>query len=281
MASWEAKWGEGGTGAAARPGAEFAGTKSVFPTDVPDELRERMQQVAVEAFNALRLRDYGRVDLRVTPTEEIYVIEVNPNCYLERTAEFSRAAAEAGIAHARWSRRILELAQARYYARDRNERSRRQGAGFSVMRERRSYFLRLLRGLLLGAALLGSLLAPAFFAPAFLAPPFLAAFFLAAFFAAFFFAAMGISSEGGETPDRTPGGSYEPAVGHRSAFPPRHDLMARLATTCGACRQAVPTGSGSELVITERGEPKDFRGGGNARGGRRDRARGWRCGWHR
>ena len=26
-----------------------------------------MQTVAVEAFNALRLRDYGRVDLRVTP----------------------------------------------------------------------------------------------------------------------------------------------------------------------------------------------------------------------
>jgi D-alanine-D-alanine ligase len=114
VASWEAKWGEGGTGAEGETGAEFAGTKSVFPTDVPPELAERMQQVAVEAFNALRLRDYARVDLRVTPKEEIYVIEVNPNCYLEKSAEFSRAAEKSGIAHDALIARILELALARY-----------------------------------------------------------------------------------------------------------------------------------------------------------------------
>jgi len=85
-----------------------------LPTDVPAELLERMQTVAVESFNALRLRDYGRVDLRVTAAAEIYVIEVNPNCYLERTGEFSRAAAEAGITHDALIARIVELAQGRY-----------------------------------------------------------------------------------------------------------------------------------------------------------------------
>ena len=114
VASWEAKWGEGGTGGEGETGKEFAGTKSIFPTDVSPELVERMQAVAVEAFNALRLRDYGRVDLRVTPAEEIYVIEVNPNCYLEQSGEFSRAAAEAGIAHDGLIARIVELAQGRY-----------------------------------------------------------------------------------------------------------------------------------------------------------------------
>ena len=114
VASWEAKWGEGGTGGAGETGAEFAGTRSIFPTDVPAELLERMQTVAVESFNALRLRDYGRVDLRVTAATEIYVIEVNPNCYLERTGEFSRAAAEAGITHDALIARIVELAQGRY-----------------------------------------------------------------------------------------------------------------------------------------------------------------------
>ena len=114
VASWEAKWGEGGTGGTSETGAEFTGTKSIFPTDVPPELLERMQLVAVETYNALRLRDYGRVDLRVTPAEEIYVIEANPNCYLEQSAEFSRAAAEAGIPHDALIARILELAQGRY-----------------------------------------------------------------------------------------------------------------------------------------------------------------------
>jgi D-alanine-D-alanine ligase len=114
VASYEAKWGEGGTGGSAETGAEFAGTKSIFPSDLPSELVQRIQAVAVDAFGALRLRDYGRVDLRVTPDERIYVIEVNPNCYLERTGEFARAASAAGIDHASLVARILELAQARY-----------------------------------------------------------------------------------------------------------------------------------------------------------------------
>jgi len=114
VASYEAKWGEGGTGDTTETGAEFAGTKSIFPTDLSPELTQRMQAVAVEAFNALRLRDYGRVDLRVTPSEEIYVIEVNPNCYLERSGEFARSAQEHGLDHAALVGRIAELALGRY-----------------------------------------------------------------------------------------------------------------------------------------------------------------------
>jgi D-alanine-D-alanine ligase len=114
VASFEAKWGEGGTGGTAETGAEFAGTKSIFPDDLSPELTTRMQEVAVQAFNALRLRDYGRVDLRVTPDERIYVIEVNPNCYLEQSGEFARAAAAADIPHEALVKRILELATARY-----------------------------------------------------------------------------------------------------------------------------------------------------------------------
>ena len=90
------------------------GTKSVFPTDVSDDLTQRMQKAAVAFFQALRLRDYARVDLRVTEKEEIYVIEVNPNCYLERSAEFATAAAKDGIDYPALINRILELANARY-----------------------------------------------------------------------------------------------------------------------------------------------------------------------
>jgi D-alanine-D-alanine ligase len=110
IASWEAKWGDEGD----EKGAEFEGTKSVFPTDLPDELAERMQKVAVDSFNALRLRDYARVDLRVNAKEEIYVIEVNPNCYLEKSAEFATAAGKSGIEYDALIARIVELANARY-----------------------------------------------------------------------------------------------------------------------------------------------------------------------
>ncbi len=110
IASWEAKWGDEGD----EKGAEFEGTKSVFPTDVSDELAARMQQVAIDAFNALRLRDYARVDLRVNAKEEIYVIEVNPNCYLEQSAEFASAAAKEGTDYQTLINRIVNLASARY-----------------------------------------------------------------------------------------------------------------------------------------------------------------------
>ncbi len=110
IASWSAKWGEEGGG----EGAEFAGTQSVFPSDLPEELSERIKKVAIDAFHALRLRDYARVDLRVTDSGKIYVIEVNPNCYLEEKSEFATAALKEGIEYPALINRIVELASARY-----------------------------------------------------------------------------------------------------------------------------------------------------------------------
>ena len=110
IASYAAKWGDDGAGS----GDEYAGTESIFPTGVDPELVERMQKVAVEAFDALRLRDYARIDLRVTPSGEIFVIEVNPNCYLEKSGEFARAAEKGGFPYPALVERIVELATARY-----------------------------------------------------------------------------------------------------------------------------------------------------------------------
>ncbi|MDQ3951037.1 MAG: ATP-grasp domain-containing protein, partial [Gemmatimonadota bacterium] len=110
IASWEAKWGADGQGA----GEEFAGTKSVFPEGVAEDLVKRMQAIAIECFQALRLRDYARIDLRVTPGGDVYVIEVNPNCYLERESEFARAAERAGHTYEELISRIVDLAAARY-----------------------------------------------------------------------------------------------------------------------------------------------------------------------
>jgi D-alanine-D-alanine ligase len=110
IASWDAKWGTDGQGA----GVEFAGTKSVFPGGVAEDLIKRMHGIAIESFQALRLRDYARIDLRVTPAGDVYVIEVNPNCYLERESEFARAAARAGHSYEALIERIVHLASARY-----------------------------------------------------------------------------------------------------------------------------------------------------------------------
>ncbi len=110
IASWAAKWGDEGDS----KGAEFEGSESIFPDNLPDELRAKMQKVAVEAFHALRLRDYARVDMRVTDAGDVFVIEVNPNCYLEAKSEFARAAERDGLPYDALIAQIVELAAARY-----------------------------------------------------------------------------------------------------------------------------------------------------------------------
>jgi D-alanine-D-alanine ligase len=89
--------------------AEYRGTRPVI-ADVPDELKARLQKVALDACRALRVRDYGRVDLRLTDAGEIYVIEVNASCYLERDGEFAMAARAAGLEYPALIQRIADLA---------------------------------------------------------------------------------------------------------------------------------------------------------------------------
>ncbi|MFL5487271.1 MAG: ATP-grasp domain-containing protein [Gemmatimonadaceae bacterium] len=110
IASWEAKWGDDGD----EKGQQFEGTRSIFPSDLSEELTEKIQRVAIDTFQALRLRDYARIDVRVTSNEEIYVIEANPNCYLERNSEFARAALKSGLEYPALIARIVELATGRY-----------------------------------------------------------------------------------------------------------------------------------------------------------------------
>jgi D-alanine-D-alanine ligase len=92
---------------------EYKGTRSVL-AQLPDELRARLQKVAVDAYRALRVRDYGRVDLRLTDTGDIYVLEVNASCYLEKSSEFAMSAGAAGIEYPKLIERIVELALERY-----------------------------------------------------------------------------------------------------------------------------------------------------------------------
>jgi D-alanine-D-alanine ligase len=113
----KAKW--------ARGSAEYNGTRAVI-AEVGAELRARLQKIARGAYRALRVRDYGRIDLRLNDSGDIYVIEVNGNCYLERSGEFAVAAAAAGIDYPTLLNRIVELACRRCHrAGPRRRRSRR------------------------------------------------------------------------------------------------------------------------------------------------------------
>ena len=105
----------------------YQGTKAVI-ADVDPELKAKLQRVSLDAYRALRVRDYGRIDLRLTETGQLYVIEVNASCYLEETSEFAMAAAAAGIDYATLVNRIPELALERWTHRTAVKKKRKRAA---------------------------------------------------------------------------------------------------------------------------------------------------------
>ena len=88
-------------------------TKSAPVEDLDDETTQKLQDTALAAYRALKLRDYGRIDLRLNKKGEVYVIEANPNPWLASTAEFAMAAKKAGYTYAEIIDKIVKLAYAR------------------------------------------------------------------------------------------------------------------------------------------------------------------------
>jgi len=109
IAGTEVKW-ERGTEA-------YKKTKLRIPEDLKEETVAELQDVAVRAYRALEIRDYGRVDMRLTNDGKIYILEVNPNPWLHTTAEFALAAKQAGRDYPTLIEEIVNVAVARYRGR--------------------------------------------------------------------------------------------------------------------------------------------------------------------
>ncbi len=89
-------------------------TRSHVVEDLDEKTTERIQEKAMAAYQALKLRDYGRIDMRLTEKGEIYVLEANPNPWLSSGAEFAMAARKSGRTYTDLMRDIVDLAMARY-----------------------------------------------------------------------------------------------------------------------------------------------------------------------
>jgi D-alanine-D-alanine ligase len=114
FATQEAKWNKASEGYKA---------PERFPHDIPEPVYKAMQDAAIDACKALRIFDYGRVDMRARCSPELpkddpnswkfYIIEVNPNPYLEENAEIAMSAREGGLQYVELLEKILESAERR------------------------------------------------------------------------------------------------------------------------------------------------------------------------
>ena len=89
-------------------------TKSAPAEDLDEATTKRLSETALSAYQALKLRDYGRVDMRLSKKGEVFVIEANPNPWLASSAEFAMAAKKAGRNYTELIAEIVDLARSRY-----------------------------------------------------------------------------------------------------------------------------------------------------------------------
>lgn len=85
-------------------------TRYVVPADLDDAKTREMQDMALAAFKALGARGFGRVDFRMTPEGDLYVLELNTIPGFTSHSLLPKAAAAAGIEFPVLCDRILRTA---------------------------------------------------------------------------------------------------------------------------------------------------------------------------
>ena len=115
IVSYKAKW---------EPDSPECKDSPTERAELSPELEAKVVAAAQAAFDALDCRDYGRVDVRLSPEGQPYVIDINPNCDLHPEAGFAKAARSIGIEYPALALRLVEIALARHHA---NTSHRRPG----------------------------------------------------------------------------------------------------------------------------------------------------------
>jgi D-alanine-D-alanine ligase len=96
-------------------------TKSRLAENLDEDTASLLSETALAAYRAVKLRDYGRIDMRLSAKGEVYVIEANPNPWLSNKQEFAMAAKASGRTYTQLIGEIVDLALARYANRDKGQ----------------------------------------------------------------------------------------------------------------------------------------------------------------
>jgi D-alanine-D-alanine ligase len=77
--------------------------------DLPDGAAEQIAELGREIYRSLDLSGYARIDLRLTPEGDVYLLEANPNPQIARGEDFADSAAAAGVSYESLLQRILTM----------------------------------------------------------------------------------------------------------------------------------------------------------------------------
>ncbi len=105
IATQFAKWDE--------PYRERRGIKNVFARPISKAARATIEETCRSAYRALWLRDYARLDVRLTASGEVWFIEANANPFISYGHDVATAAEKAGMDYTAFISRIVREAEGR------------------------------------------------------------------------------------------------------------------------------------------------------------------------
>jgi len=85
----------------------------LLPAPLQEPERAALQRVAIDAYQALGCRDYGRLDIRLRDGV-FYVLDINPNCDISPNVSMALAAALEGYSYGAMLSHIVNLAAMRH-----------------------------------------------------------------------------------------------------------------------------------------------------------------------
>lgn len=93
---------------------ERKGIRNVVARPIAKAVRARIEETCRTACRALWLRDYARLDLRLAPDGQVWVLEANANPFISYGHDMANAAAKAGMEYSDFIQRLVDAAIARY-----------------------------------------------------------------------------------------------------------------------------------------------------------------------
>jgi D-alanine-D-alanine ligase len=88
------------------------GIKNGPAAELDPKVATKLDQMARTTYRVLKIRGLGRVDVRLTPSNEVIVIEANPNPSLAKEDDFAESAKMAGVDYDTLIQKILDAATA-------------------------------------------------------------------------------------------------------------------------------------------------------------------------
>jgi len=79
-----------------------------FAAPMASGILERMERICKRVYRVLHIHGYGRIDLRITPNNEIMIIEANPNPAIGRDEDLAMSAEKDGLPYDQLIQKILQ-----------------------------------------------------------------------------------------------------------------------------------------------------------------------------